>query len=186
MVWVTQAQLARELGITEGAVGHARRRGVYEGAVSEGGMYDLHKVLAIRAAREEARRNRERLGPPPGRGVMGGPPLSPGPDGAEERKARARKAIADAELAELRVAELAGRLVARERVERVLFDALRLVRDKIRIIPDDAPTLAHETDEHVIRTRLQRRIDDALASVADDILATPDEDEEDGDGAASA
>lgn len=73
------------------------------------------------------------LAPPGPDAPSTAPPSAPIADGYAE--SRARRERAEAEMAELNVAKLAGRLVDRERVEAAVFDAFRVLRDRVMAVP---------------------------------------------------
>lgn len=89
-------------------------------------------------------------------------------------KSRARREQAEANIAEMRAAELAGELVSAERVRLAATKMGRLMRDAVLGVPSRiAPTIAAETDAHLIEqallASLRRALDDTAKISASDL-----------------
>lgn len=76
-------------------------------------------------------------------------------------KSRARKEAALAESAELRNAELKGRLVDVDEMERVWFNVLRTLRDRLLGVPDRVGA------SHEMRQKIDAEIREALTAAPD-------------------
>lgn len=89
------------------------------------------------------------------------------PAGVSYTEARRRREVAEATTAELRLAELAGTLVLREAVDRMLFLAARVMRDQmLAIAPRLAAPLAAMTDPKAIELRIGDDVRIALHAFA--------------------
>jgi phage terminase Nu1 subunit (DNA packaging protein) len=96
------------------------------------------------------------------------------PAGGDYFASRARRENAEANMAEMRAAELAGELVSAERVRLAASKMGRMVRDAVLGVPSRiAPTLASESDAHLIEqtllASLRRALDDTARLTASDL-----------------
>jgi phage terminase Nu1 subunit (DNA packaging protein) len=96
------------------------------------------------------------------------------PAGPGYLESRARREAAEANIAEMRAAELAGELVSAERVRLAASKMGRMLRDAVLGVPSRiAPTIAAETDAHLIEqalmASLRRALDDTARLSASDL-----------------
>lgn len=94
--------------------------------------------------------------------------------GSEYWESKTRREKAEAIIAELKAAELAGSLVSVERVRSASMRMSRMLRDALLAIPPKvAPTLATESDPHVIEHTLadvlRRALNDIAGMTANDL-----------------
>jgi phage terminase Nu1 subunit (DNA packaging protein) len=166
---LTQAQYARHRGVSRAAVSQAISAGRISLVLGPDGTKGIDPAVAdvqwaantdqAQSARANASK---RL---PGNGD---------PHGADYLKSRARREQAEADMAEMRAAELAGQLVSAERVRLAASRMARMLRDAVLGVPSRiAPTIAAETDAHLIEqallASLRRALDDTARLSASDL-----------------
>ncbi len=97
---------------------------------------------------------------------------SPSGDGSDYWTAKTRRETAEASTAELKLAELAGTLVQRAQVDRMLFGAARTMRDQMLALPPRlAATLAPMSDPKAIELRIADEVRVALRAFAQQLRA---------------
>lgn len=85
-------------------------------------------------------------------------------------EAKTRKEVAAAQLAELKLAKERGDLLDLESIERIWYETLRRLRNRLQAIPNRvAATLAVETDVRAVRRVLSEQIEEALRAVAEKV-----------------
>jgi transcriptional regulator with XRE-family HTH domain len=160
---LTQAALAKELGLTEGRVSQLKAQGM-----------PTHSVEAAQAWRE-AQQNVAARKPVPaaverwpdaehaGFGGAGG--FGDLPD-EDFQMARTRREIAEANLAEMREAELEGKLIRVDAIRAAWAKRVSSARDSLMQIPHRlAPVLAAESDIE----RVSRALDEELRQALNDL-----------------
>ena len=166
-VRVRQAELARRLGVTRGAVNQLCKRGIIE--VGQDGLIDLELAkVAIEA----------RVGPHSrtAQGVAGGTPAKAhaAPDeapavAASYASSRALREAAEATMAQLRLSELKGEVIRVDAVRAAWARRLSTTRDAILQIPIRvAPLLAAETSIEQVSILLETELRQALADLSQD------------------
>ena len=153
MTAMTQAEYARARGWSKPYVSKLKRQGKL--AFDAAGLVNVEATDALlHVTRDPARGGDRRPGAekPAGAGADAGGAARAGqtpastPDGAYS-SAAAREKIARARIAELELAELAGQLVRRDQVERVIFDLTRQAMDSLLSMSDRlAGAVAAESD----------------------------------------
>ena len=174
---VTFTEFARMVGVSPSAISRA----VSEGRLTADGK--LLDPVGARAQWETNRQRRRRTRPADGadqalpasgaRDAGGGGAGGLGPaNGASFWDAKLRRERAEATIAELKLAEMAGRLVLRSEVERLLFTAARVMRDQLLSIPPRlGATLAPLTDQRQIEERIAAELRVGLRAFAQQLRA---------------
>ncbi len=160
--------LAHMLGVSRQAVDKAHATGRLS---STGGKFDP-TVAKIQWETNRRRRPARPKDPAGGAAKIDAAGQSPSGEGSGYWVSKTRRETAEATIAELKLAELAGTLVLREEVDRMLFGAARVMRDQmLAIAPRLAATLAPISDASVIELRIGDEIRVALAAFAQQLRA---------------
>ena len=167
---ITRAELARRCGVAPNAI----TRAVEAGRIVRG---DDGKYSADSA--KDAFFATSKLSPLSGDGAKRGPgqPTKAVTEEQQSRidryeEAKTKKMEADARKAQTAADEAAGLLVDRAEAARTVFDAFRILRDRIQGLPARrAAWLATEDDAHAIQNKLRADIESALQAVTGDVLA---------------
>lgn len=155
---ITQAELARRLKVSRGAVCKATKTGRI--TPDEDGLFDpVETELAwIANTRQTAKRE-----PSPGKTAKGGRQSA-------YAEARARKESALARMAELRLEQATGKLVERDAVEFVLADHAATLRGLLENLPDRlAPVLLPLRNHESIRQLLDEAFFQLQHDLADNL-----------------
>lgn len=153
---ITQAELARRLKVSRGAVCKAVKSGRI--APDEDGLFDpVETELAwIANTRQTAKRE-----PSPGKTAKGGRQSA-------YAEARARKESALARMAELRLAQALGEVVPMEAAEFAMDDLGTTVRVHLENLPDRlAPLVAHPSNLAEARRILAEAMDEVLSNMSE-------------------
>lgn len=161
---ISAEALAKQLGVTGQAVRKAHAAGRL---TSFDGKFDP----AVARIQWEANRKRRRADAPTrpaeGAGEQTASASSPSGGGSEYWASKTRRETAEASIAEMKLAELAGRLVLRAEVERVVFTAARVLRDQLLSIPPRlGATLAPITDQRQIEEKIAAELRVGLRAFA--------------------
>lgn len=161
---ISAEALAKQLGVTGQAVRKAHAAGRL---TSFDGKFDP----AVARIQWEANRKRRRadapMRPAEGAGEQASSASSPSGDGSDYWASKTRRETAEASIAEMKLAELAGRLVLRAEVERVVFTAARVLRDQLLSIPPRlGATLAPITDQRQIEEKIAAELRVGLRAFA--------------------
>lgn len=166
---LSQAALARELGISPGRVTQLAQRGMPLFSVDAARAWRAQNVAPMATGKDNA----------------GALPQSDrmhdfGVDDDGEQapagylKSRARREAAEASMAEMRERELAGELIRVTAIESVLAAALAQFREALLQIPNRiGPQLAAESDAGAVINTLEQEISNALHNLAARVDAAP-------------
>jgi hypothetical protein len=163
MSMLTVTDWAASMGISKQAGYQAVKRcaiPVVDGKVDS----DIATMLYRRGTRVRANAKRQSDAGTGTPAPEAGPPISAV---VSYDEARRRREAAEAAMAELKLAELAGTLVLRDKVNRTIFGASRVMRDQLlAMAPRLAATLAPITDAKTIELRIDEEIRVALRAFA--------------------
>ena len=168
---VTQAQLARELGVTRQAIGDLVNRRVL--ALGADGKLDLAEAREI--IRERVRPSAKTAGV--AGSTAGASDASGGTADASASYfiAKAQREVTEASIAALRLQQMQGELIDREAAIQATFTAFRTLRDTINYLPRqlagqlvglETPREAQQLLERAIRDTLQDFQSKVLAAMA--------------------
>lgn len=147
---ISQAECARRLGVTRGAVNQAVKSGRLT-------LEDDGKLIWEKA-KEEWERNAD-IG-------------QRREDSNEDwQAARTRRERAEADMAEIELKKLQRSVVSVEEAKKEFFDCSRLIRDKILQLPKRLAPMLVGLDQRNIAIKLQDELTAALAGLEKDILA---------------
>lgn len=162
---ISQAEYARRRGVDPTTVRDAVRAGritLIDGKIDPA----VADIQWERNTRPRAgNRSQPRAGAQLGADRAAGPPQQ-GETFAEDDYyvSRARREKAEADRSELEVAKLSGRLVERSVVEPAVYNAARMLRDRVMPVAGRAaPSLVGIEDVRQIQTRLEDELRQALA-----------------------
>lgn len=166
---LSQAALARELGISPGRVTQLAQRGMPLFSVDAARAWRAQNVAPMATGKDNA-------GAPPSADRMS--EIGPDDDGdqapAGYLQSRARREAAEASMAEMRERELAGELIRITAIENVLSVALAQFREALLLIPSRiGPQLAAESDAAAVINTLEQEISNALHNLATGVDAAP-------------
>lgn len=165
---ISAEALAPLLGVSPQAVRKAHSAGRLSAI---GGKFDP-VVARIQWETNRRRRPSQPKAPAGDAAKAGDRAQSPSGEGSGYWQSKTRRETAEASIAELELAKLAGTLVLRDEVDRMLFGAARVMRDQmLAIAPRLAATLAPINDPAVIELRIGDEIRVALAAFAQQVRA---------------
>jgi transcriptional regulator with XRE-family HTH domain len=168
---VTQAQLARELGVTRQAIGDLVNRRVL--ALGADGKLDLAEAREI--IRERVRPSAKTAGVAGSTAGAGDAPPATADASASYFIAKAQREVTEAQIAALRLQQMQGELIDRDAAIQATFTAFRTLRDTINYLPRqlagqlvglETPRQAQQLLEGAIRDTLQDFQSKVLAAMA--------------------
>lgn len=164
-------EVAEALGISPGRVSQLRKEGMPVDSIASASAWYRRRVdqgrsfgakRGARMASSQAEDAAQRKG--------AGPAEDGHREGVSYEEARRRREVAEATTAELRLAELAGELVRRDAVNRLLFTASRVMRDQmLAIAPRLSASLAPMVDPKAIEMRIADEVRVALRALAQEL-----------------
>lgn len=165
-------EVAEALGISPGRVSQLRKEGMPVDSIASASAWyrrrvDQGRSFGAKRGARMASSQAEEVAPAKGAGQGA-------EDGHREsvsyEEARRRREVAEATTAELRLAELAGELVRREAINRLLFTAGRVMRDQmLAIAPRLSASLAPMVDPKAIEMRIADEVRVALRALSQEI-----------------
>lgn len=161
-------EVAEALGISPGRVSQLRKEGMPVDSIASASAWYRRRVDQGRSfgAKRGARMAEKTVAA----SRFSVPPEDGHPGGVSYEEARRRREVAEATTAELRLAELAGELVRREAVNRLLFTAGRVMRDQmLAIAPRLSASLAPMVDPKAIEMRIADEVRVALRALSQEI-----------------